>query len=79
VNFAYVSMLHSPFGGAAHWSWKDGHELALVSDSDMRTSPRWRPPPPPQNFPSQQFVPRNTTRMASSPAPRPVTPPPSRR
>jgi len=78
VNFAYVSMLHSPFGGAAHWAWKDGRELALVSDSDVRSPPRWRPPPPP-SFPQQQFVPRNTTRMASSPAPRPVTPPPSRR
>ena len=80
VNFSYVSMLHSPFGGAAHWVWKDGHELALVSDSAMGAPTRWRPPPPSplQNFQPQRSMPQNTMRMASSPAPRSATPPPSR-
>jgi hypothetical protein len=73
VNFAYVSMLRSPFGGAVHWAWKDGRELALVSDSGMRAPPRWCPPP--RNFPPPRVMPRDTMRAASGPAPRPVTPP----
>ncbi|WP_139201700.1 hypothetical protein [Rhodanobacter glycinis] len=77
VNFAYVSMLPSPYGSAAHWVWKDGDQLALVSDSDAGLRQRmWRPRPVPP--PRMNWRPRmdETMRPASNPpAPRPVPPP----
>jgi len=33
ASFVYVSIMPSPFGGAAHWSLRDGDQLTLVSDS----------------------------------------------
>ena len=76
VNFAYVSMLPSPYGSAAHWVWKDGDQLALVSDSDAGLRQRmWRPRPVPP--PRVDWRPRmvETMRSANSPsAPRPVPP-----
>lgn len=76
VNFAYVSMLPSPFGAAAHWVWKDSDQLALVSDSDMGLRQRmWRPRHLP---PSRHWQPRTieTMRPASHVVPRPVAPSP---
>ncbi|TAM28635.1 MAG: hypothetical protein EPN68_05145 [Rhodanobacter sp.] len=76
VKFAYVSMLPSPYGAAAHWVWKDGDQLALVSDSDMGLRQRmWRPRPMPP--PRVDWRPRmvETMRPANSPsAPRPAPP-----
>ena len=77
VNFAYVSMLPSPYGASAHWVWRDGDQLALVSDSDagLRQRPwRFQPTPPPRMNWSPRVV--RTMQPASSPStPRPATPP----
>lgn len=67
VSFTYVSMVQSPFGAAAHWVWKDGHELALVSDAatlQFRNVHRFVSPRPFQPF----RQPRVATR-ASAPTP----------
>jgi hypothetical protein len=76
VKFAYVSMLPSPYGAAAHWVWKDGDQLALVSDSDMGLRQRmWRPRPMPP--PRVDWRPRVVETMhpaSSQPAPRPAPP-----
>lgn len=66
ASFAYVSMVQSPFGASAHWAWKDGHELALVSDSaTMQFRNVHRFVAPPQPFRQMQVATR-------TPAPTPV-------
>lgn len=77
VSFAYVSSLPSPYGGAAHWVWKNGVQLALVSDADSNrwrriSPPRLLLPPPPPHWQHYEPMPayRATFRsMAPAPAP----------
>jgi hypothetical protein len=69
VSFTYVSMVQSPFGAAAHWVWKDGHELALVSDdaaTNFRRERRFAPPPPPVSQPYRQVQVASHTSPAPS-------------
>ena len=75
VNFAYVSMLPSPFGTAAHWVWKDGDRLVLVSDSDAGL--HWRMRRPRHFPPPRPWRPRGTGTMrpASHGVPHPAAPP----
>lgn len=63
------SMLLLPYGAAAYWVWKDGDQLALVSDSDMGLRQRMRRPRP-MPPPRMGWRPRAVETMRSAGVPR---------